>query len=65
MKYDTIIVGTGSGQGVPEGYDTWTSWGNDKWSYQELLPYFRMTETDTDFAGDFHGPDGQTEILTD
>ena len=31
---------------------------NDRWSFQELMPYFRMIETDTDFSGDFHGSDG-------
>ena len=45
-------------RGVPEDYDTWASWGNDRWSFQELLPYFRMVETDTDFSGDFHGLGG-------
>ena len=45
-------------RGVPEDYDTWAEWGNDRWSFQELMPYFRMIETDTDFAGDFHGSDG-------
>lgn len=45
-------------RGVPEDYDTWSGWGNDRWSYQNLLPYFRMIETDTDFSGDFHGSDG-------
>jgi len=45
-------------RGVPEDYDAWASWGNDKWSFQELLPYFRKIETDTDFHGDIHGTDG-------
>ena len=46
-------------RGVPEDYDSWTPWDeDDRWSYQQLLPYFRMIETDTDFDGDFHGDDG-------
>ena len=46
-------------RGVPEDYDSWTPWDdNDRWNYQQLLPYFRMVETDTDFDGDFHGADG-------
>lgn len=40
-------------RGVPEDYDTWASWGNDQWGFQELLPYFRKIETDTDFQGIF------------
>ena len=45
-------------RGVVEDYDTWASWGNDRWSFEELMPYFRMIEADTDFSGDFHGSDG-------
>ena len=45
-------------RGMPEDYDSWASWGNDKWCFEELMPYFRMVETDTDFDGDFHGSDG-------
>ena len=45
-------------RGVPEDYDDWASWGNDQWGYENLLPYFRRIETDTDFSDDFHGVDG-------
>ncbi len=45
-------------RGVPDDYDRWASWGNDKWSFQQLLPSFRKLETDTDYADDFHGTDG-------
>ncbi len=45
-------------RGVPEDYDDWASWGNDEWSFEKLLPYFRKIETDTDYSDDFHGSDG-------
>ena len=46
-------------RGVPEDYDTWASFGNDEWTFQKLLPYFRKIETDTDFGSDdFHNSDG-------
>ena len=45
-------------RGVPEDYDTWASLGNDQWSFQRVLPYFRKLETDRDFHDDFHGTDG-------
>lgn len=45
-------------RGLPEDYDGWAAMGNDKWSSQELLPYFRRIETDRDFRDDFHGTDG-------
>ena len=46
-------------RGVPEDYDSWAAEGNDQWSYQNLLHYFRKMETDTEFGGsDFHNTDG-------
>ena len=45
-------------RGVPEDYDAWAALGNDEWSFDKLLPYFRRLETDTTFHDDFHGTDG-------
>ncbi|MCZ6677497.1 MAG: GMC family oxidoreductase N-terminal domain-containing protein [Candidatus Poribacteria bacterium] len=45
-------------RGVPEDYDAWAALGNNKWSFQELLPYFRKNEADPDFHDAFHGADG-------
>jgi choline dehydrogenase len=45
-------------RGLPEDFDTWASWGNDQWSFDKVLPYFRKLETDADFHDDFHGTDG-------
>ena len=45
-------------RGIPEDYDTWASFGNDQWSYEKVLPFFRKLETDTDYGGDFHGTEG-------
>ena len=45
-------------RGVPEDYDAWAALGNDRWSYRELLPFFRKLETDNDFHDDFHGTEG-------
>ena len=48
-------------RGIPEDFDTWAEWGNDEWSYQQLLPYMNKIETDTtyqDDPGDFHGSEG-------
>ena len=61
-------------RGVPEDYEAWAALGNDQWRFQNLLQYFRMIETDTDFGGDdFHNSDGpiivrrfkQLEMLPD
>ncbi len=50
-------------RGIPEDYDDWAAAGNDGWSYLDVLPYFRKSETDLDFAGDdFHGSDGPIPV---
>jgi choline dehydrogenase len=49
-------------RGVPEDYDAWADWGNDAWSYRQVLPYFRKMETDLDEAGDFHGSYGPLPV---
>ena len=49
-------------RGVPEDYDNWASWGNDEWSFEKTLPYFRKLETDTDIHDDFHGFDGPIPV---
>ncbi len=43
---------------LPEDFERWVAWGNDRWSFEESLPYLRKIETDLDYAGDFHGQDG-------
>ncbi len=45
-------------RGVPEDFDAWASRGNDEWSFEKVLPFFRKLETDVDRDGDYHGSDG-------
>ena len=49
-------------RGVPEDYDSWAAMGNNQWSYQNVLPYFRKLERDLDFGGDFHGREGPIPV---
>lgn len=49
-------------RGVPEDYDSWASQGNDRWSFDALLPYFCKIERDPDFQSAFHGNDGPIPI---
>jgi choline dehydrogenase len=49
-------------RGVPEDYDNWAAWGNDEWSYEKVLPYFRKMESDQDHTGEFHGNDGPLPV---
>ena len=49
-------------RGIPEDYDAWASFGNDHWSFEKVLPYFRRMETDRDFHDDWHGTDGPITV---
>lgn len=46
-------------RGLPEDYDSWAKAGNDEWSYQHLLPFLCMNETDLDYGDQpYHGDAG-------
>ena len=45
-------------RGIPEDYDNWAELGNDRWSFEQLLPYFRMIERDIDIQDQYHGTSG-------
>ena len=49
-------------RGAPEDFDGWAAAGNDEWSYQKTLPYFRRLENDADIRDDFHGNDGPIPV---
>ncbi len=49
-------------RGAPEDFDGWAQAGNDEWSYQNTLPYFRRLENDADIRDDFHGSDGPIPV---
>ena len=41
-----------------EDYDNWAALGNDGWSYEEVLPYFRRAEDNDRLADCYHGHGG-------
>ena len=45
-------------RGTREDYDLWAEAGNDEWSFEKILPYFKKLETDRDYHDEFHGTDG-------
>ena len=45
-------------RGLTHDFDDWSASGNDEWTYEKVLPFFRNMETDLDFSDDFHGNDG-------
>jgi choline dehydrogenase len=49
-------------RGQREDYDDWAALGNSGWSYEEILPYFKMSE-DNEYGGDaFRGTGGAWRI---
>jgi choline dehydrogenase len=45
-------------------YDGWSALGNQGWSYQEVLPYFRRAERNAVFNDAFHGTEGPLSVET-
>lgn len=56
------VMGMVALRGSPHDYNEWAEQGAEGWSWDEVLPYFRKLETDTDFDGDMHGDDGPIPI---
>lgn len=52
-------------RGEPEDYDKWAAAGNDRWSYDQVLPFFRQIERDLDFDNEHHGSEGPTPVKRD
>lgn len=45
-------------RGQASDYDSWARLGNDGWSYEDVLPYFRRSETNENGANHYRGGDG-------
>jgi predicted dehydrogenase (TIGR03970 family) len=63
-----VVGGTGmiNGQlfvrGVPEDFEHWVELGCDLWSFEAVLPVYRMMERDLDFQTAAHGTSGPLTI---
>ena len=44
-------------------YDHWAAEGNDGWSYDEVLPYFRRAEHNERLHDEYHGTDGPLNVM--
>lgn len=45
-------------RGQKEDYDNWAALGNEGWSYEEVLPYFKRSEHKAEGANAYHGQGG-------
>ncbi len=43
-------------------YDEWRDLGNEGWSYDDVLPYFKKSENNERFADDYHGQGGPVNV---
>jgi|TARA_R110000868_G_scaffold372768_1_gene636592 choline dehydrogenase len=49
-------------RGDRSDYDAWSALGNEGWSYNELLPYFRKAENNVRGESQFHGAFGPLHV---
>jgi choline dehydrogenase len=57
------INGQAMQRGFPEDFDSWAALGNEEWSYEKVLPYFRKSERDLDIHDNYcHGSDGPMPV---
>lgn len=49
-------------RGQREDYDLWSALGNEGWSFNEVLPYFRKSEGNQRGESIYHGGDGPLKI---
>ncbi|MDJ1434400.1 GMC family oxidoreductase N-terminal domain-containing protein [Halostagnicola sp. A-GB9-2] len=58
----SVINGMAYVRGHPWDFDNWAAQGNDGWSYEDLLAYFKRSEDFTGEANEFHGTDGPLSV---
>jgi choline dehydrogenase-like flavoprotein len=49
-------------RGHRSDYDQWAALGNSGWSYSDVLPYFKRSEDNADFDGEYHGKGGPLRV---
>jgi len=49
-------------RGQKQDYDHWAELGNEGWSFDDILPYFKKSETNGRGESEFHGGDGPLQV---
>ncbi|KIZ41630.1 MULTISPECIES: choline dehydrogenase [Rhodopseudomonas] len=49
-------------RGHRSDYDHWAELGNTGWSFADVLPYFKRSENNSDFNGEYHGQSGPLHV---
>ncbi|AHG02080.1 hypothetical protein HALLA_01890 (plasmid) [Halostagnicola larsenii XH-48] len=59
----SVINGMAYVRGHPYDYNNWADMGNEGWSYDDLLPYFKKSESlNADGDEAYHGDDGPLSV---
>lgn len=58
----TSINGIQHSRGVPKDYDWWAELGNKGWSYGEVLPYFKKSESFSQGGSAYRGGNGPFHV---
>ena len=51
-------------RGHQHDYDHWKALGNEGWSYEDVLPYFRKSENNERFHDAYHGTGGDMNVTS-
>ncbi len=49
-------------RGNKEDFNEWAALGNAGWSFEEVLPYFKKSESNLNYGGEYHGTDGLLSV---
>jgi choline dehydrogenase len=58
----SALNGTLFTRGLPEDFDSWRDEGNEEWSYDHVLPFFKKLESDHDIHDEYHGTRGPVPV---
>ncbi len=62
MGGGSSVMGMVALRGTPDDYAEWEELGAGGWGWNDVLPFFKKLETDTDFGGGMHGSDGPVPV---
>lgn len=49
-------------RGNAADYDDWVAYGNKGWSFKEVLPFFKKSESNEQLDNEFHGKNGELNV---
>jgi 5-(hydroxymethyl)furfural/furfural oxidase len=58
----STIHGMWALRGLPQDYDEWARQGARGWAWRDVLPFFRLLESDREYNGPLHGRQGPVPL---